>query len=111
MKDRKDGHVDATKVNTIEGELDSFVAKRDAQRRLTEGEREREALYMESVRRHHAQRQEAFAWQWLDYHRRRQAAHRQTFALLESMHEQEIQRYSEMLGLVGHERTERMQHD
>ena len=101
--------MDVVKVNQVEGELDSFVAKRDAQRRRTEGEREREAIYMASVRRHHAQHQEALAWEWLEYHQRRQRAHRQTFALLDAHHEAEIQRYERMLGLSspepnGHEK-------
>ena len=91
--------MDVVKVNQVEGELDSFVAKRDAQRRRTEGEREREAIYMESVRRHHAQRQETLAWEWLRYHVARQRAHRKTFALLDAHHEAEIRRYSEMLGI------------
>ena len=66
---------------------------------IAEAEREREELYMESVRRHHAQRQAALAWEWLRYHVARQRAHRKTFALLDAHHEAEIQRYSEMLGL------------
>ena len=66
---------------------------------ISHAEREREELYMESVRRHHAQRQEALAWEWLEYHQRRRLAHRQTFKLLDAHHEAEIQRYSEMLGI------------
>ena len=67
------------------------------------GDREREDLWAESCRRHHAQRQEALAWEWLRFHVARQRAHRHTFALLDAHHEAEIQRYSQMLGLDGPE--------
>jgi hypothetical protein len=42
----------------VEGELDAFIAKRDKQRRQTEGERRLEALWVESVRPYQ-ERQEA----------------------------------------------------
>ena len=92
-----------------EKELDSLIRRRGTQRRETEGHRPSEELWAESVRRHHAQHQEALAWQWLEYHQRRQWAHRQTFALLDAHHEAEIQRYERMLGLSspepnGHEK-------
>ena len=91
--------MDAVKVNQVEAELDSFVARRDTQRRQSEGDRDREAIYMESVRRFHERQQQALAWEWLRYHVARQRAHRHTFALLDAHHEAEIRRYSEMLGI------------
>ena len=91
--------VHVAKVNAIEGELDSFVARRDKERRRDEGERAPEEIWQESVRRHHAQRQEALAWQWLRYHVARQRAHRKTFALLDAHHESEIQKYERLLNI------------
>ena len=37
------------KVNAIEGELDSFVARRDKERRRDEGERAPEEIWQESL--------------------------------------------------------------
>ncbi len=95
--------LDAAKTNIVEAELDSFVARRDQQRRRDEGERPAEEIWAESIRRHHARQQRELAWEWLRYHVARQRAHRKTFALLDAHHEAEIQRYSEMLGLDGPE--------
>jgi hypothetical protein len=78
---------------------EALIRRRHDHRVVEEGHRPSEEMYEESCRVFAEQRQEALAWQSLDYHRRRRAAHRQTFALLDAMHEQEIQRYSEMLGL------------
>ena len=82
-----------------EKELDSLIRRRDTQRRETEGHRLSEELWAESVRRHHAQRQEALAWQWLRYHVARQRAHRHTFALLDAHHSAEIEKYERMLNI------------
>ena len=82
-----------------EKELDSLIRRRDTQRRETEGHRPSEELWAESVRRHHAQRQEALAWEWLRYHVARQRAHRKTFALLDAHHESEIQKYERLLNI------------
>ena len=62
-------------------------------------DREREDLYMESVRRHHAQRQQELAWAWLRHHERQLSNQRTTFALLERHHRQEIAKYEAMLGI------------
>ena len=91
--------MNVAKVNAIEGELDSFVARRDKERRRDEGARPAEEIWAESVRRHHAQRQEALAWQWLRYHVARQRAHRHTFALLDAHHSAEIEKYERMLNI------------
>ncbi len=91
--------VDAAKVNAIEGELDSFVARRDKARRRDEGERGREELYMESVRRHHARREAELAWAWLRFHARQLKNHETVSRLITAHHEAEIHKYEEMLGL------------
>ncbi len=95
--------MDVAKTNTVEGELDFFVARRDEQRRRAEGERPAEEIWQESVRRYNARRQRELCWEWLRYHVARQRANRKTFALLDAMHETEIQKYSQMLGLDDHE--------
>ena len=102
--------MDVVKVNQVEGELDSFVARRDKQRRRDEGEREREDLWAASCRRHAEAQQQSLAWEWLRYHVARQRAHRKTFALLDAHHGAEIAKYEAMLrlggpGPNGHEET------
>ena len=97
-----------TRGEMVESDLDRLITKRHDQR-VSEEQGRVEDGWAECVRRHHAQRQEALAWQWLEYHQRRQRAHRQTFALLDAHHEAEIQRYERMLGLSspepnGHEK-------
>jgi hypothetical protein len=52
------GDVDVAKANMVEAELDSFVARRDKERRRDEGERLPEEIWQESVRAYNA-RQEA----------------------------------------------------
>ena len=83
----------------VESELDGLIRRRHDHRAAENGHRPSEELYMESVRRHHAQRQEALAWEWLRYHVARQRAHRKTFALLDAHHESEIQKYERLLNI------------
>ena len=68
---------------------------------ISHADREREDLWAESCRRHHAQRQETLIWEWLRYHVARQRAHRHTFALLDAHHAAEIAKYEAMLGIDG----------
>ena len=49
------GDVDVAKVNAVEGELDSFVARRDRERRRDEGERPAEEIWAQSVRTYNGQ--------------------------------------------------------
>ncbi len=88
-----------SRSEATEKELDNLIGRRDQQRRRDEGERDREALWVESVQTFNARQQQDLAWEWLRYHVARQRAHRRTFALLDAHHEQEIRRYSEMLGI------------
>ena len=86
----------------VESDLDRLITKR-YDRRASEEQQRVEDLWAESVRRHHARRQRELALQWLEYHQRRQRAHRKTFALLDTHHEAEIAKYEAMLGLDGPE--------
>ena len=82
----------------VESDLDRLITGRYAQR-VSEEQGRVENLWAESVRCHHAQRQEALARQWLEYHQQRQRAHRKTFALLDAHHSAEIEKYQAMLGI------------
>jgi hypothetical protein len=95
--------VDIVRGEQVEAEHNGYIARADKRRRETEGERAREELWRESVRRFNARQQQELAWEWLRYHVARQRAHRKTFALLDAHHEAEIQRYERMLGLDGPE--------
>jgi hypothetical protein len=96
------GDVDVAKTNMVEAELDSFVNRRDVQRRRDEGERPAEAMYAESVRRYDAKRQQELAWQWLRYHARQLRNHETTSALITAHHRGEIERYERLLN-INHE--------
>jgi hypothetical protein len=87
------------RAEIVESELDAMIRRRDTRHRETEGHRPSEELYEESIRAFNAQRQESLARQWLEYHQRRQRAHRHTFALLDAHHEAEIERYATILGI------------
>ncbi len=83
----------------VESDLDRLITKRHDQRAAENGHRPSEELYMESVRRHHAQRQQQLAGAWLRHHERQLSNQRTTFALLERHHRQEIAKYERLLGL------------
>ena len=70
---------------------------------VSHAEREREELYMESVRRHHARQQQELAWAWLRWHQRMLSNHARTASLIAAHHRSEIERYEQMLGLDGPE--------
>jgi hypothetical protein len=98
--------MDVAKTNMVEAELDSFVARRDKERRRGEGERAPEEIWQESVRTLNAKRQEALCWEWLRFHSRQLRNHETTSALITAHHRREIAKYEELLGL-DHEREER----
>ena len=91
--------VDITKGEMVEAELNTYITRADKRRRETEGEREREELYMESVRRHHGRQQRELAWAWLRFHERQLNNRRRVFALLEAHDLAEIRRYEQMLNI------------
>ena len=87
------------KTNMVEAELDSFVARRDRERRRAEGERSPEEIWQESARVFNAKRQEVLCWEWLRWHQRMLNNHTRTAALIAEHHRQEIARYEELLGI------------
>ena len=93
------GDVDVAKVNAIEGELDSFVSRRDKQRRRDEGDRPPEEIWQESVRAYNARREQELWWAWLRWHQRMLNNHTKTSALITSHHRSEIERYERLLNI------------
>ena len=59
----------------VELELDAFVAKRDAQRRRTEGERPSEAPWRQSERLSDERRRSENRWEWVRFFDRMAASH------------------------------------
>ena len=92
-----DVDVDVSKTEAAEASLDAFVAQRDKARCRDEGERAREEIWRESVRRFNACRQQELAQQWRDYHDAQVRRHEVTYGLLLAHHRQERDRYAAML--------------
>jgi len=49
-------------------QLEQLIEKRSQQREHSDGAPTREALWLDSVKRYHAGRTEAFTWGWIAYH-------------------------------------------
>ncbi len=58
------------KGEQVEPELDAFTARRDKERRQTQGERDREELWQQSVRRYHERQQADHRAAWHEYEMR-----------------------------------------
>ena len=91
--------MDVAKINTVEGELSAFVARRDKERRRDEGERAPEEIWQASVRVYSARRQQELCWEWLRWHQRMLNNHTKTSALITAHHQGEIQKYERMLNI------------
>jgi hypothetical protein len=77
----------------VEHEIDGFISRRHEQRVASEGERDEEAVWRESERRHNAARRARNAAAWADYHLCMAAAARANLEALASHHEQQAERY------------------
>jgi hypothetical protein len=75
--------IDISRGELVEKELDAMIARRSRHN----PEREREEMYMESVRRYNARRQEANRAEWAAYHRQQAERHRHTLERLIAVHE------------------------
>ena len=82
----------------VESDLDRLITKRHAER-VSEEQARIEDGWAESVRRHHAQRQEELAWEWLRFHQRQLNNRKRTFTLLDAHDRAEIARYERILGI------------
>jgi hypothetical protein len=87
----------------VESELDTLITRRDTERRRTEGEREQEELYMQSVRAHNEKRQRQRLWDLLRYHERMIRVHTTTSEVIVGRHRLEVERCEALLGLNGKE--------
>jgi hypothetical protein len=91
--------VDVTHTEAVEAGLDAFIAKRDKQRRQSEGERAREVLYSEGCRRYEEKERRRVLWEWLRFHEAQIRRHTATLEALISRHRREAERYAELLGV------------
>jgi hypothetical protein len=77
----------------VEGELDTFIERRDTQRRETEGERLERELWAESVTRYNARRRAENEAAWCEYHRGQAERRRRILASLVAYHEAEAEKH------------------
>jgi len=78
--------LDIAQGEKVEGELDTFIERRESQRRKAEGERAVEELWRASERRHQAQRREENRAAWCEYHRAAAESARATLEALIARH-------------------------
>lgn len=81
----------------VEQSLDAFIAFRAKQN--GEGEREREEMYMESVRRYHGRRRDERLWERLRYHEEMLENHTRTFTEILERHRAGVSRCEQQLGI------------
>src|SRR5215203_3254442 len=82
MKTRKDGHVDISHGEKVEGELDILISRRHEKRVGSEGERQAEELYEASCRVYSAKREQERRAEWAAYHRQQAERARRTLEAL-----------------------------
>jgi hypothetical protein len=62
--------LDVSHGERVERDLDAFISKRDTERRQSEGERQREELWQESVRRYNGRQEQDHRLAWYEYEMR-----------------------------------------
>ena len=95
IETRKDGHVDISHGEKVEGELDILITRRHEKRRETEGERLEREVWQETEIRHSQQRREANRLAWCEYHRQQAERHRATLTDLIAHHQDQAAKYRE----------------
>jgi hypothetical protein len=75
-----------------EGQIETFISRRHEQRRKSEGERQAEEIYAESVRAFNAKRDQERRAEWASFHRSQAERHRATLTDLISHHEAAAER-------------------
>jgi hypothetical protein len=88
-----------TKGEMAEAGIDSFIAKRDKQRRRDDGERAAEELYMQSTRRYAERERLRLRWEWLRYHEEQIRRLTANLEALITRHRTEARRLAELLGV------------
>ena len=81
--------MDISRSEQVEIDLDRLIEKRHDQRVRDEGERAREQLWVESVRRFHERQEQDLASQWFEYERKMCNLH----AALSEEHRERAERY------------------
>ena len=76
----------------VEHELDAFISKRHVQRVKSEGERQAEEAWKESVRWYEARRREENRQAWASFHETQAERHRRTLASLIAGHEEKARK-------------------
>jgi hypothetical protein len=86
---------DTRGAGAAESSIETFITRRDARRRETEGERQAEELWRASERRHAERRREENRAAWANYHAAQAARHRAVLEDLIGHHEARAERYRE----------------
>jgi Lon protease-like protein len=82
-------------AEAAEAQLERFITQRHEKRVQTEGEREAEEMWMESVARYQERERRQIRAEWCDYHRAAAERARRTLEALISHHEEQAQRLLE----------------
>jgi hypothetical protein len=86
--------LDTSRVEMVEAELDAMIRRRDAQRRQSEGERDREELWARSVRAHNARQDDDKRLEPREaYHEGQARRLSSTLGSLVAYHEAEAEKY------------------
>jgi len=67
--------LDIAQGEKVEAELDHMIRRADERRRLTEGERLEEALWVESAAKYNAKRQQDLRAEWCEHYRHMRGVH------------------------------------
>jgi hypothetical protein len=82
-------------AEAAESQIETFIARRDRERREEEGARQAQEMYAESVRRHEESQRRLNAAAWYEYHQGQAERHRATLTALISRHEAQAAKYRE----------------
>jgi hypothetical protein len=85
---------DIGRGEAVEHELDAFISKRHEQRLKSEGERQEEEAWRQSVRVYNRRRQEEYRAAWASFHEDQAERHRRTLQDLIAHHAAEAERLS-----------------
>jgi hypothetical protein len=85
--------VDTSRGEQVEAEIDAFIRRRNKQRRQSEGEREREELWQDSVRAHNARQGDEQLLERLRWHEGQAVRLGRTLGVLIRYHRAEAERY------------------
>ncbi len=84
---------DISRGEMVEGELDRLVTRRHDARVSSEGERQAEEVWQESVRRYNARKSEEMRAAWCEHHQGQAVRLRVVLEALIVRHEEQAERY------------------